>query len=170
MAKIFLYQQDENVCCKCFLIFTNLLFHTQYNLQHVEISDWLSVFHIYCLTICIILLLDCLVQCDFILFSFNLTSTTQIYLLKQVAELSYTTHPMIKIQRCSEGTSSVAFRVLTINFQTYFISFLIFNSLTSDRNLFILNYLTSNFYFLKIYLSQAEDIDFLWTRVLIFGF
>ena len=28
MAKIFLYQQDENVCCKCFLIFTNLLFHT----------------------------------------------------------------------------------------------------------------------------------------------
>ena len=74
-----------------FLIFTNLLFHTQYNLQHVEISDWLSVFHIYCLTISIILLLDCLVQCDFILFSFTLTATTQIYLLKQIAELSYST-------------------------------------------------------------------------------
>ena len=82
--------------------------------------------------------------------------------------LSYRTAPscnMINIQRYSEGTSSVAFRVPTINFQTYFISFLIFNSLTSDRNLFILNYLTSNFYLLKIYLSQAEDIDLLWTRV-----
>ena len=44
----------------------------------------------------------------------------------------------------SEGTSSVAFDVLIINFEIDFINLFTFNCLTSNVNLFIFNGLTSN--------------------------
>ena len=44
----------------------------------------------------------------------------------------------------SEGTSSVAFEVVTTNCELDFINLLIFNWLTSNINLFIFNCLTSN--------------------------
>ena len=56
-------------------------------------------------------------------------------------------------QGCSEGTSSVAFEVLIINCQMYFINLLIFNCVTLNIKLFIFkssSCLTSNFCFPKI--------------------
>ena len=82
----------------------------------------------------------------------------------------------------SEGTSSVAFAVLTIKSEIDFINLFIFNCLKSNINLFIFNcisqikiYSTSTvwrqiFIFWRTYFSQAEENGCLWTRVLSFGF
>ena len=62
-----------------------------------------------------------------------------------------------KKQGHSEGTSSVAFEALVINWHIEFI------------NLFIVNCLKLNFCFPITYLSQAEENSCLWTSVLSFG-
>ena len=86
---------------------------------------------------------------------------------------------LVFTQGRSEGTSSVTLKVPIINYQIDFIKLLIFNCLTLKINLFMFNYLTSNFYFPK-HISFAsrrkqktkkvKENGCLWTRVLIFGF
>ena len=57
-----------------------------------------------------------------------------------------------------EGTSSVAFQVLIMNCKKDFINLFIFNYLPSNKNLFILNCLTSNFCFPKnIYFTSRRE-------------
>ena len=57
-----------------------------------------------------------------------------------------------------KGTSSVAFQVLIMNCKKDFINLFIFNYLPSNKNLFILNCLTSNFCFPKnIYFSSRRE-------------
>ena len=61
-------------------------------------------------------------------------------------------------QGCREGTSSVAFQVLIMNCKKDFINLFIFNYLPSNKNLFILNCLTSNFCFPKnIYFTSRRE-------------
>ena len=59
-----------------------------------------------------------------------------------------------------EDTSSVAFEVLIINYQIDFINLSIFYCLTSNINLFICDWLTSNFCFPKItsFTSRRERL------------
>ena len=53
------------------------------------------------------------------------------------------------VQGRSEGTSSAAFEVLTIDCQTYFINLFIFDCLTLNIKLFIFKLLDVNFLFSK---------------------
>ena len=90
--------------------------------------------------------------------------------------------PVDGTQGHSEGTSSVAFEVLIISCQIYFLNLCIFNCLTLYINLFIFNCLTSNFCFPKnISFANRRERLFrrerhrrerlcLWTHVLSFGF
>ena len=59
-----------------------------------------------------------------------------------------------------EGTSSVAFEVLIMNCKKDFINLFIFNYLPSNKNLFILNCLMSNFCFPKnmYFASRREQL------------
>ena len=67
-------------------------------------------------------------------------------------------------QRRSEGTSSVAFEVLIINCQTYFINSFIFNCLTLNMKLFIFKLFDVKiFVFRKPCLSQTEENGCLWS-------
>ena len=52
----------------------------------------------------------------------------------------------------SEGTSSIAFEVLTINCQIYFINLFIFNCLTLNINLFIFNLFDVKYLFSENYI------------------
>ena len=54
-------------------------------------------------------------------------------------------------QACSEGTSSVAFQVITINSQISFMNSFIFNSLTLNIKLFIFKLFDVKFLFFLIY-------------------
>ena len=61
-------------------------------------------------------------------------------------------------QACSEGTSSVAFEVITINSQISFMNSFIFNSLTLNIKLFIFKLFDVKFLFLKnhVFLKQMR--------------
>ena len=56
----------------------------------------------------------------------------------------------------SEGTSNVAFEVLIINCQIYFINFLIFNCLTLNINLFIFNLFDLKFLFFENHIFRKQ--------------
>ena len=87
--------------------------------------------------------------------------------------------PMLEsLQGCREGTSSVAFEVLTMNYETDFTNLFIFNYLVSNMNLFIVsclalninlfifNCLTSNFCFPKnIYFASRRERLFMDVRL-----
>ena len=60
------------------------------------------------------------------------------------------------MQGCREGTSSIAFELQIKNCEIDSINLSIFNYLALNINLFIFNCLTSNFCFLKIYISQER--------------
>ena len=65
----------------------------------------------------------------------------------------------------SEGTSSVAFKVLIIKSEIDFINLFIFNCLTSNINLFNFNCLTSNFCFPKnIFFASRRERMFMDAR------
>ena len=69
------------------------------------------------------------------------------------------------IQWHSEGTSSIAFKVLIIKSQIYFTNVFIFNCLTSNINLFNFNCLTSNFCFPKnIFFASRRERMFMDAR------
>ena len=74
---------------------------------------------------------------------------------------------IIMLQGRSEGTSSVAFEVLIINCQIYFINLFIFNCLTLNIKLFIFQLFDVKFLFSKNHLFRKHN---LWTHVLSFGF
>ena len=67
-------------------------------------------------------------------------------------------------QGCSECSSSVAFEVLIINCQIYFINSFIFNCLTLNIKLFIFKLFDVKiFVFRKSCLSQTEENGCLWS-------
>ena len=78
------------------------------------------------------------------------------------------------IQGHSEGTSSLAFEVLIINCQIYFINLFIFNCLTLNIKLFIFKFLDVKFLFFPNVLSFANRREWLfmelWTCILSFEF
>ena len=86
---------------------------------------------------------------------------------------------LVFTQGRSEGTSSVTLKVPITNYQIDFIKLLIFNCLTLKINLFMFNYLTSNFCFPKHICyacrrkqktKKVKENGCFWPRVLIFGF
>ena len=60
-------------------------------------------------------------------------------------------------QGCSEGTSSVAFKVLIINCQIYFINSLIFNCLTLSIKLFIFKLFDVKFLFSENHVLRRQE-------------
>ena len=74
---------------------------------------------------------------------------------------------------CSEGTSSVAFEVLIINCQIYFIHFFVFNCLTLNIKLLIFKLFDVKFLFSENHAFRKQKrtaVKELWMRVLSFGF
>ena len=72
---------------------------------------------------------------------------SKLFAVFGVAELEWNKidlNEITKVLEHSEGTSSVAFEVLTINSEIDFINLFIFDCLRSNINLFIFNCLTSN--------------------------
>ena len=59
-------------------------------------------------------------------------------------------------QECSEDTSSVAFEVLIINFQIYFINLFIFNCLTLNIKLFIFKLFEVKFLFSENHVFRKQ--------------
>ena len=79
----------------------------------------------------------------------------------------------ILMQGRSEGTSSVAFKVLIINCQIYFINSFILHCLTLNTKLFIFKFFDVKFLFSEnhVFVNRRERLFMeLWTRVLSFGF
>ena len=70
---------------------------------------------------------------------------------------------LITVQGRSKDASSIAFEVLLINCQIYFINFFIFNCLTLRMKLFIFKLFDVKFLFWESCLSQREENGCLWT-------
>ena len=83
------------------------------------------------------------------------------YVIQLDTELKVSKHYTNKlykhtVQGCSEGTSSVAFEVLIMNYQIYFINLVIFNCLTLNINLFIFNFFDVKFWFSENHIFRKQ--------------